>query len=152
MFRLNNIRFDRTWAAMSIDSESFQKTPFIVNKICTTILWISDEWKLELQLRPETLPWAFFSLRNPKKFRTCEPFKFSNARFFYPCQIVEKFSNATFFRQIASQNPQRKTLGFLRLRLFDYRHSCITIQGVFKKYRRLINNRTKYLCLILKVF
>ena len=25
-----------------------------------------------------------FSLRNPKNFRTCEPFKFSNARFFYP--------------------------------------------------------------------
>ena len=25
-----------------------------------------------------------FSLRNPKKFRTCEPFKFSNARFSYP--------------------------------------------------------------------
>ena len=24
------------------------------------------------------------SLRNPKNFRTCEPFKFSNARFFYP--------------------------------------------------------------------
>ena len=25
-----------------------------------------------------------FSLRNPKKFRTCEPFKFSDTRFFYP--------------------------------------------------------------------
>ena len=37
------------------------------------------------------------SLRNPKKFRMFEPFK---------------FSNATFFRQIALQNLQRKNLGF----------------------------------------
>ena len=28
------------------------------------------------------------SLRNPKKFRTCEPFKFSNARFFYPDSVA----------------------------------------------------------------
>ena len=54
-------------------------------------------------------PLKKLSLRNPKNFRTCEPFK-------------EKFSNATFFRQIASQNLQRKicnakTLGFLRLKL-----------------------------------
>ena len=38
------------------------------------------------------------SLRNPKNFRTSEPFKFSNARFFYIYYTVEKFSNATFFR------------------------------------------------------
>ena len=25
-----------------------------------------------------------YSLQNPKNFRTCESFKFSNARFFYP--------------------------------------------------------------------
>ena len=53
-----------------------------------------------------------FSLRNSKKFRTFEPFKFSNASFFYPYRTVEKFSNATLFRQIALQNLQRKILGF----------------------------------------
>ena len=53
-----------------------------------------------------------FSLRNTKNFRTCEPFKFSNARFFFPYQTVEQFSNAIFVRQIKSQNLQRKNLGF----------------------------------------
>ena len=58
------------------------------------------------------LPCQYFSLRNPKNFRTCKPFKFSNARFFYPYQIAKKCSNATFFRQIALQNLQHKNLGF----------------------------------------
>ena len=44
---------------------------------------------------------AQFSLQNPKSFGTCcRSFRFSNARFIYPYQMVEKFSNATLFRQI----------------------------------------------------
>ena len=31
---------------------------------------------------------------------------------FYPYLTVEKFSNATFFRQMASQNPLHENLGF----------------------------------------
>ena len=50
------------------------------------------------------------SLQNPKNFRTCEPFKFSNVRFFYPYWLAEKFSNATFFHQTVSQNLPHKNL------------------------------------------
>ena len=51
------------------------------------------------------------SLRNPKKFRTCELFKFSNPRFFYPYKQWNIFER-DFFRQIALQNLQRKNLAF----------------------------------------
>ena len=34
---------------------------------------------------------TLFSLRNPKKFRTFEPFKFSNARFFHPYKQRKNF-------------------------------------------------------------
>ena len=43
------------------------------------------------------------SFQNPKTFRTCEPFK---------------FSNATFFRQIVSQNLPHKNIEFSRTVLF----------------------------------
>ena len=38
-----------------------------------------------------------FSLRNPKKFRTFEPFKLSNARFFYPYKQRKKFRTQPSF-------------------------------------------------------
>ena len=44
-------------------------------------------------------------------FQMCEPFKFSNTRFFYPYKKAEKISNETFFHQIVWQNLQRKNFG-----------------------------------------
>ena len=38
-----------------------------------------------------------YSLRNPKAFRTFEPFKFSNARFFYPYKQWENFRTRPSF-------------------------------------------------------
>ena len=49
------------------------------------------------------------SLQNPKNFRTCKPIKFRTQVSFIH---VKQFSNATFFRQIASQNLQHKSFGF----------------------------------------
>ena len=51
---------------------------------------------------------------SPSNFRTCEPFKFSNAMFFYPYLTEEKFSKATSFRQ-SRRICDTKTLRFLRL-------------------------------------
>ena len=53
-----------------------------------------------------------FSLQNPKNFRVREPFKFSNGKFFYPYETVNKDSNATLLRQIVSQNLRHKNLAF----------------------------------------
>ena len=47
-------------------------------------------------------------MEDPENFQMCEPFKFFNARFFYPYWIVEKFSNSTCFHQIVSLNLQHK--------------------------------------------
>ena len=43
-----------------------------------------------------------FSLHNPMNFRMREPFRFSNERFFYPYETVNKYSKATLLRQIVS--------------------------------------------------
>ena len=56
-----------------------------------------------------------FSLRNPKKFRTFEPFKFSNARFFYPYEQRKKFRTRPSFVRKRCKICNAKTLGFLRL-------------------------------------
>ena len=42
-------------------------------------------------------PEYYISLRNPKPFRTFEPFKFSNARFFYPYKQWENFRTRPSF-------------------------------------------------------
>ena len=49
------------------------------------------------------------SLRNPKKFRTFEPFE---RKVLLSIYTAEKFLNATFFHQIVLQNLQCKNLQF----------------------------------------
>ena len=45
----------------------------------------------KVKFKPDT------SLRNPKKFRTLDPFKFSNARFFYPYKQWKNFRTRPCF-------------------------------------------------------
>ena len=56
-----------------------------------------------------------FSLRNPKNFRTCEPFKFSNARFFFRIKQQNNFRTQSSFVRLLRRICNAKTLGFLRL-------------------------------------
>ena len=51
-------------------------------------------------------------MQNRKNFRLREPFRFSNGRFFYPYETVDKYSNATFLGQILWQNLRHKNVGF----------------------------------------
>ena len=51
------------------------------------------------------------SLRNPKEVSNVRAFQIFERKVLLSMQTVDKFSNATFFRQIASQNLQRKNLG-----------------------------------------
>ena len=52
-----------------------------------------------------------YSLQNPKKFRTCEPFKFSNVRFFYPYEQQKIFVHDLLSSDSVT-NLQRKNFGF----------------------------------------
>ena len=59
-----------------------------------------------------------FSLRNPKKFRTFEPFKLSNARFFYPYKQRKKFrTQPSFVRKRCKICNAKPWAFFLRLKL-----------------------------------
>ena len=65
------------------------------------------------KLRPLKLESSF---RNPKKFRTFEPFKFSNARFFYPYKQWENFRTRYYFVRYRCKICNAKTFAFLRLK------------------------------------
>ena len=83
---------------------------------------------------------ADISLQNPKDFRTFEPFKFSNA-YRYP---VEKFSNATFFRQKALQNLRRKNLGFSDIEI-SRRTNLSSKLGLIIKFTEKKKNNVSFL-------
>ena len=86
----------------------------------------------------------FFSLRNPKKFRTFEPIKFPNAKININSG---KIFEATLFSQIALQNLQRKNLGFSETvlscakflcrtaQLFCHKPCCMALRGLFLRIK-----------------
>ena len=117
--------------------------------ICLLVLLKSFIIKLWFRL-------SHFSVKNPKNFRMREPFKFSNGKFFYPYETVNKYSNTTLLRQIVSQNLRHKTLGYSETDLDVHTKNqksipCLSIvmfkicqcvlqeiPGVSKKYTKLM--------------
>ena len=74
-------------ALLTESLETLQKLPegLLFNKAESSPIWEDVLDKASKFLENVVLGYVLhFSLRNPKNFRTCEPFKVSNARFFYP--------------------------------------------------------------------